>query len=75
MALRAQALRPVRINKAGALEFDLGWRSAAAGVSDEDLLLFTRQLSILISSGVPLVQGARDHHRASSSDPESRRSS
>ena len=56
VVLRAQALRPVRIFKAGALNFDL----AAIGgnsVSDQDVLLFTRQLSILISSGIPLVQG------------------
>lgn len=54
--LRAQALRPVRINKPSALEFDLA-AIGAGSVSDVDVLLFTRQLSILISSGIPLVQG------------------
>ncbi|MBI3542295.1 MAG: type II secretion system F family protein [Deltaproteobacteria bacterium] len=56
VVLRAQGLRPVRINKPGALDFDLGSLTAGS-VSDDDVLLFTRQLSILISSGIPLVQG------------------
>ncbi len=56
VVLRAQALRPVRIFKAGALNFDLA-AIGGSSVSDQDVLLFTRQLSILISSGIPLVQG------------------
>lgn len=54
--LRAQTLRPIRITKPGALEFDLT-ALGGSGVKDTDVLLFTRQLSILISSGIPLVQG------------------
>lgn len=54
--LRAQALRPIRINKPSALEFDLT-AILSNTVADTDVILFTRQLSILISSGIPLVQG------------------
>lgn len=56
--LRAQQLRPLRIVKAGALEFDLAKiGNVGSGVSRADVLLFSRQLSILLSSGIPLVQG------------------
>lgn len=58
MALRAQQLRPIRIAKKGALEMDLGKLvRGAGGTKPIDTLLFTRQLSILLSSGVPLVSG------------------
>lgn len=58
VVLRAQNLRPVKISKAGALDVDLSkFLKLGSGVSQTDLILFTRQLSILISSGVPLVQG------------------
>lgn len=58
MTLRAQQLRPVKITQAGALEFDLAKMPVfGGGVKSADVILFTRQLSILISSGVPLVQG------------------
>src|SRR4051812_9045525 len=57
--LRAQQLRPVRITKPNAMEMDLGKLAGGftGSVKDTDVLLFTRQLSILISSGIPLVQG------------------
>ncbi len=58
MALRAQQLRPIKIAKKGALEMDLGKLvSGGGGTKPVDTLLFTRQLSILLSSGVPLVSG------------------
>lgn len=56
--LRAQHLRPVKISMAGALEWDVSKIfSFLGGSHEQDLVLFTRQLSILISSGIPLIQG------------------
>lgn len=55
--LRAQSLRPVRITKSGALDVDIMKLPMFSRVSNDDIILFTRQLSILLSSGVPLVQG------------------
>lgn len=58
VVLRSQSLRPVKINKSGALEFDLAKIGIfGGGVSNDDIIMFTRQLSILIAAGVPLVQG------------------
>lgn len=55
--LRAQQLRPVRISKASALEFDLAQLGGGSKVKRSDVLLFTRQLSVLLSAGIPIVQG------------------
>lgn len=57
VSLRSQQLRPIKLDKAGALELDLGSILKSKQVRRADLLVFSRQLSILISSGVPLVQG------------------
>src|SRR5690606_16751457 len=58
MALRNQGIRPVKISRGGALNKDLG--SLLGGknkaVAIEVLVGFTRQLQVLISSGVPVVQ-------------------
>jgi type IV pilus assembly protein PilC len=56
--LRGMGVRPTRINKAGALQRDLGSLLSRGGtsMSIEELVIFTRQLQVLISSGVPLVQ-------------------
>lgn len=57
MMLRSQGVRPTRINKAGALNADLGqFFSGGARLNNEQLLGFTRQLQVLINSGVPIVQ-------------------
>lgn len=57
--LRSQNLRPVKIQKVKAAQAGISTSfSALSGrISDTDLLLFTRQMAILISSGIPLVQG------------------
>ncbi len=55
--LRSQQLRPLSISKASALEIDLTKIIGFSKVKGSDVLLFTRQLHILISSGIPLVQG------------------
>jgi len=56
--LRGMGIRPTRVAKSGALQRDLGSFFSRSGVSlsIEELVVFTRQLQVLISSGVPLVQ-------------------
>ncbi|MGE4232209.1 MAG: type II secretion system F family protein [Bacteriovoracia bacterium] len=54
VVLRAQSLRPIRISKAGVFEVDLA-ALAGARIKRTDVIAFTRQLSILIGSGIPLV--------------------
>lgn len=56
--LRGQGIRPVRIAKASLAQRDLGAMLSGKGtkVSPEEVLHFTRQLQVLIGSGVPLVQ-------------------
>src|SRR4051812_49413657 len=60
MALRGQGVRPTRINKVSALNTDLGslfsGGVAKAEIPLETLLVFTRQLHVLITSGIPIVQ-------------------
>ena len=58
MILRSQGVRPVRIGKVGVLNQDLGKliTGSATRVPMAQLVTFTRQLHVLISSGVPLVQ-------------------
>ncbi|MGZ3696833.1 MAG: type II secretion system F family protein [Bdellovibrionota bacterium] len=59
MLLRSQGVRPTRISKGGALNTDIGML-LSGGVHTlklEQLVTFTRQLQVLISSGVPIVQG------------------
>src|SRR5581483_8490105 len=59
MALRGQGIRPVRISKVGALNRDLGSLISNKGgsVPLDVLVTFTRQLNVLITSGIPIVQG------------------
>ncbi len=58
MALRGMGVRPTKIGKIGALNVDI--MAALKGKSGYfpslQLVLFTRQLQVLISSSVPLVQ-------------------
>ena len=59
LVLRSQGVRPTKINKAGLLEADLGkalFSGGSGSVPIGDLVTFTRQLQVLISSGVPIVQ-------------------
>ncbi len=57
--LRSQQLRPVKISKTSAMNVDLGalLSGGSQKTTSVDVLVFSRQLSILIGSGVPLVQG------------------
>jgi len=57
MTLRTMGVRPTKISKANALNQDLGnMFKSARGMSSEQLVAFTRQLQVLMSSGVPVVQ-------------------
>jgi type IV pilus assembly protein PilC len=58
MALRGQGIRPVKIAKVGAMNTDLGayFKKTGSTLTHEQLIIFTRQLQVLISSSVPLVQ-------------------
>ena len=59
-ALRAMGIRPKKINPPSILEFDLGeWmvdKGIAAPFGANDLSMFTKQLSIMINAGVPILQ-------------------
>src|SRR4051812_39866608 len=59
MALRSQGIRPTSISKPGVLNSDLGTliKGQVRNVPIEQLVTFTRQLQVLIGSGIPLVQG------------------
>jgi len=60
MVLRREGIRPTQISKAGAatsFDFNSFFKTGAKSVGTEAVVSFTRQLQILISSGIPLVQG------------------
>ena len=61
MILRGQGIRPVRISKVAGMNRDigslLGGGGSNASVPLEVLVAFTRQLNVLITSGIPIVQG------------------
>ncbi len=58
MILRGMGIRPVRISKVSALNADLGklLTKNSGSVKIESLVVFTRQLNVLIGAGIPLVQ-------------------
>ena len=60
VVLRGQGVRPIRIGTVGLAQQDLGQMFSnllgGGGPSQEDVLLFTRQLQVLVGAGVPLVQ-------------------
>lgn len=58
MHLREQGIRPIKISKAGASTTVAGlFGQGVLKVPIEALVIFTRQLQVLIGSGIPLVQG------------------
>jgi len=66
--LRAQGLRPKKITPPSILEFDFnewildkGW---AAPFTDKDLTHFTRQLSIMINAGIPIIESLEILYKA-----------
>ena len=66
--LRVQNIRTKKIIPPSILEFDLGaWmveKGFAQSVTTKELCNFTKQLSIMISAGVPILQGLEILHRA-----------
>jgi type IV pilus assembly protein PilC len=67
-ALRAQTIRVKKIIPPTILEFDLGaWmveKGFAKSISNKELCTFTKQLSIMISAGVPILQALEILHRS-----------
>src|SRR6185295_18288278 len=61
MALRGQGIRPTRISKAagggGGAKSGGGGGGGGSTVPLDVLVAFTRQLNVLITSGIPIVQG------------------
>ena len=54
MTLRSQGIRPTKLGKAGALNSDIGQMIKGNDTVGLDVLVvFTRQLQVLISSGIP----------------------
>jgi type IV pilus assembly protein PilC len=56
MILRSKGIRPTKIAKAGLANQDLGALIKGDSISTENLVIFTRQFQVLISSGIPIVQ-------------------
>jgi type IV pilus assembly protein PilC len=58
LTLRSQGVRPTRIDKMGVMNTGLSdlFSGGKPNISLELLLAFTRQLNVLISAGIPLVQ-------------------
>jgi type IV pilus assembly protein PilC len=61
MTLRTMGIRPNKFGLAGAMNKDLGslfsGKSSATRLTLMQQLTFTRQLTVLISAGIPIVQG------------------
>lgn len=67
MMLRGQGLRPIKISKASISEIDIGvqimeWLGMGGTVPTEKLMNFIKQLQVMITSGVPLVQALELFH-------------
>jgi type IV pilus assembly protein PilC len=56
VVLRTQGVRPVRIAEVNLAQKDLGEMMKSKNVSQEEVLIFTRQMQVLIGSGIPLTQ-------------------
>ncbi len=57
MVLRGQGIRPVRIRRGSALNKDVGQLfKFGAPITNQELVIFTRQMQVLINSGIPLLQ-------------------
>jgi type IV pilus assembly protein PilC len=67
MTLRGQGLRPVKITRPSVTQLDIGafiaeFTGAAGNVPLEVVMNFVKQLQVMISSGVPLVQALELFH-------------
>ena len=70
--LRTQGVRIKKIIPPSILEFDLGaWmvdKGFATSISNKELCGFTKQFSIMINAGVPILQALEILHRAEKND-------
>lgn len=55
-ALSKQGLRPVSVKEGGGKKDILGFGKKSTKVKSDDLVIFTRQLSAMVSAGVPLLR-------------------
>lgn len=66
--MRAQSVRVKKIIPPSILEFDLGaWmveKGLATAVTNKELCTFTKQLSVMISAGVPILQSMEILYRS-----------
>jgi type IV pilus assembly protein PilC len=66
--LRVQGIKVKKITPPTLLEFDIGeWmvdKGFASAISQQDLGMFTKQLGIMISAGVPILQSLEILHRS-----------
>ncbi len=69
--LRVQGIKVKKIIPPTLLEFDIGeWmvdKGFASAISQQDLGMFTKQLGIMISAGVPILQALEILHRSTKS--------
>ena len=56
VVLRAQGIRPIRIGEVSMAKKDLGAMFVTKNLSADEVLIFTRQMQVLIGSGIPLTQ-------------------
>ncbi len=54
--LRGQGVRPLKVSVQSLAQKDLGEVFKSTNVSAEEVLIFTRQMQVLIGSGIPLTQ-------------------
>ena len=66
--LRVQGIKVRKLTPPTLLEFDIGeWmvdKGFATAISQKDLAMFTKQLGIMISAGVPILQSLEILHRS-----------
>jgi len=66
--LRGKGIRPLKVSPPSLLEFDIGEWMVSKGLSKpfgaKDLMMFTKQLSIMINAGVPIIQALEILYKA-----------
>ncbi|HEX6416608.1 MAG TPA: type II secretion system F family protein, partial [Candidatus Saccharimonadales bacterium] len=70
-ALSKQGLRPISIKEGGGGKkgnIELGGFFSSKKVKSDDLVMFTRQLSAMVSAGVPLLRALNSLHQHTESD-------
>ena len=65
MILRQKGIRPTRIKKQNMMNSDLGQVFSGGAIPHQMIVIFTRQLFVLINSGIPLMQSLDILHEQS----------